>query len=130
MSFLKEHGHDLVSKGYEIVPIKKGKKFPTISGWQDIRSTNDDVDAWLGNGHAEGGIGILCRKTIAVDIDCLDKAMNHRLLHWLDENVGQSAIRVGQKPKCIVPFRVEGQFSKIRSAEYQDAGWIPNATNC
>lgn len=127
MAFLEQHGHDLVDKGYEIVPIKKGKKFPTISGWQDIRATGEDVDRWLANGHAEGGIGILCRQTVAVDIDCLDKAMNHRLLHWLDENVGKSAIRVGQKPKCIVPFRVEGQFSKIRSAEFQDAGGSKHA---
>jgi len=102
------------------VPIKKGAKAPMLKGWQDIRATHIDVDKWLGNGHADGGVGILCRNTIAVDIDCLDAPLNHKLLRWLDENVGKSAIRVGQKPKCILPFKVDGKFSKIRSCEYED----------
>lgn len=121
MAFLKEHGHALVERGYEIVPIMKGKKAPMLKGWQDIRATHDDVDKWLGNGHADGGVGVLCRNTVAVDIDCLDAPLNHKLLQWLDENVGKSAIRIGQKPKCILPFRVDGGFSKIRSCEYEDA---------
>lgn len=120
MAFLKEHGHALVDRGYEIVPIMRGKKAPMVKGWQDIRATHDDVDKWLGNGHADGGVGVLCRHTVAVDIDSLDAPLNHKLLRWLDENVGKSAIRVGQKPKCILPFRVEGKFSKIRSCEYED----------
>ena len=120
MAFLKEHGHALVERGYEIVPIMKGKKAPMLKGWQDIRATHDDVDKWLGNGHADGGVGVLCRNTVAVDIDCLDAPLNHKLLQWLDENVGKSAIRIGQKPKCILPFRVDGGFSKIRSCEYED----------
>lgn len=120
MTFLKDYGHNLVELGYEIVPIRKGKKFPTLQGWQDIRATKKDVDVWLGNGHADGGVGVLCRKTVAVDIDCLDKAINMRLLHWLDENIGKSPIRVGQKPKCIAAFRVEGAFKKIKSCEYED----------
>ena len=120
MAFLKEYGHQLVDKGYEIVPLKKGKKFPMISGWQDIRATHADVDKWLSNGHADGGVGVLCRNTVAVDIDCLDAKVNYDLLHWLKTNVGDSAVRIGQKPKCILPFKVEGSFSKIRSAEYAD----------
>ena len=121
MAFLKQYGHQLVDRGYEIVPIKKGKKAPMISGWQDIRATHADVDKWLSNGHADGGVGVLCRKTVAVDIDCLDAKVNYDLLHWLNTNIGKSAVRVGQKPKCILPFRVEGGFSKIRSCEYEDA---------
>ena len=120
MAFLKAHGHTLVDSGSEIVPIMKGKKAPMIKGWQEIRATHDDVDKWLANGHADGGVGVLCRNTVAVDIDCLDAPLNHKLLRWLDENVGKSAIRVGQKPKCILPFRVDGKFSKIRSWEYED----------
>ena len=125
--FLKEFGHSLIDKGYEIVPLKRGKKFPMVSGWQDIRATHDDVDRWLGNGHSDGGVGVLCRNTIAVDIDCLDAKVNYDLLHWLKMNVGDSVVRIGQKPKCILPFRVEGSFSKIRSAEYADAAGSKHA---
>ena len=121
MAFLQQYGHRMVDMGYEIVPIKKGKKAPVLPGWQDIRATHDDVDTWSGNGHKDGGIGVLCRKTIAVDIDCHDRKLNYDLIHWLKENIGQSPIRVGKKPKCIMPFRVEGGFTKIRSSEYEDA---------
>jgi hypothetical protein len=121
MGFLKQYGHRLVDMGYEIVPIKKGKKAPVLPGWQEIRATHDDVDAWAANGHRDGGIGVLCRQTIAVDIDCHDKKLNYDLIHWLQENVGQAPIRVGKKPKCIMPFRVEDGFTKIRSSEFEDA---------
>ena len=120
MAFLKQHGHQLVDNGYEIVPIMKGKKAPMLKGWQDIRATHEDVDKWLGNGHADGGVGVLCRNTVAVDIDCLNRDVNYKLLKWVDENIGRSLTRVGQAPKCILPFRVEGAFSKIRSCEYED----------
>lgn len=125
--FLKKHGHELVDQGYEIVPIKKGRKAPMLAGWQDIRATHKDVDMWLSNGHADGGVGILCRKTAAVDIDCLDKKVNYDLLHWLSENIGESVVRIGQKPKCIVPFKVEGNFSKIRSSEYECSMGVKHA---
>ncbi|WP_348681617.1 DUF5906 domain-containing protein [Alteromonas mediterranea] len=120
MNFLNEHGHSLVELGYEIVPIKKGEKFPTLRGWQDVRATKTCVDKWLGNGHAEAGVGILCRNTVAVDIDCLNAKINYDLLHWLKENVAESPVRAGQKPKCIAVFRVEDGFKKIKSAEYED----------
>ena len=29
-----------------------------LAGWQDIRATHKDVDMWLSNGHADGGVGI------------------------------------------------------------------------
>lgn len=121
MGFLKEYGHRLVDQGYEIVPIMKSKKAPMISGWQDIRATHNDVDTWLNNGHADGGVGVLCRNTVAVDIDCYDKDKNKKLVMWLEENVGRSPVRYGNFPKCILPYRVETTFKKIRSCEYEDA---------
>ena len=119
--YLQKYGHRLVDHGYKIVPIKPNKKAPMLSGWQDIVATKTDVDNWLANGHADGGVGVLCKETCAVDIDCLDAKVNYDLLHWIEENVGKSLIRIGQKPKCILPFRVEGSFSKIRSAVFEDS---------
>lgn len=120
MPFLQQYGHKMVESGYEIVPIKKGKKAPVLQGWQDIRATHEDVNRWSSNGHKDGGIGVLCRKTVAVDIDCHDKKLNYDLIHWIKENIGEAPIRVGKKPKCILPFRIESGFSKIRSSEFED----------
>ena len=120
MSYLQQHGHTLVKLGYEIVPLKKGEKFPTIAGWQNTRSSHEDVDKWLSNGHAQAGIGVLCRNTVAVDIDCWDADINYQLVDWLKTNVGVSAVRVGQQPKCVLPYRSGGTFSKMQSAQYVD----------
>lgn len=120
MGFLKLHGHQLVDLGYKIVPLKKANKMPLLRGWQDIRATHEDVDKWLGNGHRDGGVGVLCIETIAVDIDCLDANLNRKLISWIDQNVGETCVRVGQAPKCILPFRCDEPFSKIRSSEFED----------
>ena len=117
---LKDYGHKLVANGYDIVPIKKGRKAPSLSNWQNLQATSEDVDKWLGNGHADGGVGVLCRRTLAVDIDCHDKKLNYELIHWMRDNVGDAPIRVGRKPKCIMPYRAETPFGKIRSTEYED----------
>ena len=87
MPYLKKFGYQLVKNGYEIVPIKPGAKAPSLPGWQNIRATCEDVDKWANNGHRDGGIGVLCRNVVAVDIDCYTASLNHQLLDWLKDNV-------------------------------------------
>ena len=125
--FLRNFGHKLVDHGYEIVPIKPGAKAPSLPAWQNIRATREDVDEWAGNGHRDGGIGVLCRNVVAIDIDCYTGSLNHMLLDWLKSNVGAGPIRVGQKPKCIMVAAVDTPISKIRSAEFEDAQGNRNA---
>lgn len=125
--FLKTYGHKLLDGGYEIVPIKPGAKAPSLPGWQNIRATHEDVDKWAGNGHRDGGIGVLCRNVVAIDIDCYTGSLNHMLLDWLKANVGSGPIRVGQKPKCIMVVAVETPLTKIRSAEFEDPQGNRNA---
>ena len=48
------------------------------------------------------GIGVLASTTCAVDIDCRDKAVNNKLLHWLKNNVGLGAIRIGENPSSAL----------------------------
>lgn len=120
MSFLKEYGYDLIRQGYEIVPIMKNKKYPVLPGWQDLKATKEDVDQWLVNGHKDGGVGILCRNTVAIDIDCYDRDKNKKLVMWLEENVGAAPVRYGNFPKCILAYKVDTPFTKTKSSEYTD----------
>ena len=120
MSYLKEHGAQLISAGYSIVPIRPGAKAPAISQWQDCRADQEMLGKWLGNGLAESGIGILTANTPAIDIDCLDKDVSYKLIKWVENNIGKAPVRIGKKPKALMVFRTEEPFGKIRSNEYVD----------
>jgi len=122
---MNQFGHRLVERGYKIIPLLAGKKNPPASAknWQKLESTPELVAGWIEQ-NPDFGIGVLCATTCAVDMDCRDKALNNKMLHWLKDNVGLGAIRVGDKPKCIVPYRNEERFNKIKSAEFQDADGV------
>jgi hypothetical protein len=120
---IDEYGHRLVERGYQIIPLLKGKKRPPGTGWQNIVSTSELVTQWSAE-MPEFGIGILASTTCAVDIDCLDKAVNNRLLHWLKNNNGLGPVRIGENPKCIAPFRNTEGFKKIRSTEFESADGV------
>lgn len=114
---IDQFGHRMVERGYNIIPTLPAKKRPSGLGWQKIQSTPELVQDWITE-MPEFGIGVLCDTTAAVDIDCHNKALNNRLLHWLKDNVGMPAARIGLNPKCVVPFRnVEG-MRKMRSKEF------------
>ena len=119
VTHLSKYGFTLVENGYEIIPIKRGKKYPTMPRWQSIVADKASVQEWLKNPqYSQGSVGILTKHTIAVDIDCLDKNLNKKLVKWLKENIGTCSVRVGKFPKCIIPFRVDEPFKKIKSAEW------------
>ena len=123
---IDQYGHRLVERGYKIIPLLKAKKRPPGSGWQNIDSTPELVSQWIGE-MPEFGIGVLCSKTAAVDMDCRDKSVNNKLLHWLKNNVGLGAIRIGESPKCVAPFQnIEG-FKKMRSSEFQSEDGVKHA---
>lgn len=115
---IDQYGHRLVERGYEIIPILAGKKRPHGNDWQKIKSSPELVTKWIDE-MPQFGIGILAKSTSAVDIDCLDKSVNNRLLHWLKNNVGLGPVRIGENPKCIAPFRNTEKFKKMRSSEFE-----------
>ena len=123
---IDQYGHRLVERGYQIIPILKGKKRPPATGWQNIVSSPELVTQWVEE-MPEFGVGVLASTTCAVDIDCRDKSLNNRLLHWLKDNVGLAAIRIGENPKCVVPFQNVERFKKMRSKEYESENGLKHA---
>jgi len=71
--FLAELGLRVLANGYNVIPIKPGAKYPVIKGWQNTRTTREDIGYWLGNGHADAGIGITTGKVSFVDCDIPDE---------------------------------------------------------
>lgn len=120
MSYLKEHGAQLINAGYRIVPIRPGAKAPAISQWQDCEADDVLLNKWLSNGLAESGVGVITENTPAIDIDCLDKDVSYKLIKWVENNIGKAPVRIGKKPKALMVFRTNEPFGKIRSNEYVD----------
>ncbi len=119
-SYLKQHGSQLISAGYRIVPIRPGYKAPGISEWQTSHADETQLQKWLANGQADAGVGVITENTPAIDIDCLDKDISYKLVKWVENNIGKAPVRIGRKPKALMVFKADEPFGKIRSNEYVD----------
>ncbi len=118
--YLKEYGPRLLSKGYPIVPIKWGYKFPMgLKDWERLNATQQDLDRWLSVGFHDGGVGILTRNFPAVDIDCTEPEVVDSLVGFIQREIGQTPIRIGDAPKCLLPFRADKPFTKMMSKRYE-----------
>lgn len=121
MSHLSEYGPALLARGYSIVPIAPGTKYPRgIDDWQTIEATQKHLDAWITNGFAQGGVGVLTKNTPAVDIDVYDPAITQKLVDFCALQMGADVQRVGQAPKTLLVYRCETPFSKRTSTAYED----------
>jgi len=63
----KQAARELSRRGYFVVPIPPGRKHPTISGWQDLLLTEDEVGECFGDAD---GIGLLLAPSKLTDVDC------------------------------------------------------------
>jgi len=121
MRYLKEYGAQLVALGYSIIPLPPGTKGPRKPGWQKITATPELVDAWLANGSADDGIGVLAAHTPAIDVDIMDAQVAEEVRRLLERHFGPVLhTRVGMAPKFLVPFRCATPFKKLSSHYYTD----------
>lgn len=57
----------LIDNGIQVIPLARGKKFPTVSGWQNIYMEHDEVTTYVLSGY---GFGIKPNDDFAyIDID-------------------------------------------------------------
>lgn len=119
--YLKEVGPDLIDKGYSIVPIKPGYKYPKgLNDWRNVEATHSDVKRWSNNGFSGGGVGVICGRVIGVDLDILDQSIAKKLIKWCEDHLGHAPQRIGLAPKTLFVFRTNTPFSKITSKSYTD----------
>ena len=124
--YIKQHGSQLVTLGYRVVPIRAGYKAPAVSSWQHLHASAQDVAHWASE-NPKGGVGVITENTPAIDIDCLDKDVVYKLVKWIENNIGHAPIRIGRKPKALMVFQCDEPFGKIRSNEYVDCIGNKNA---
>ena len=120
MSYFKDLAWDVFDNGYNIIPIAPGRKAPLIQKWSELEASEDLIKQWM-KPNAESGIGINCRFTPAIDIDCFDisiiEHMEEYIANLLDADL---SIRQGNAPKILIMCRTTEPFTKIQSDTYSD----------
>jgi putative DNA primase/helicase len=117
---LKLHSH-----GYHPVPVigahvdtpSAGKR-PTMPGWQAKCATADEeeIEKWARSQANCTNTGILCGRTVGVDIDVLDEALSDKLVARATELLGPtSLLRIGRAPKTLLVYRVAASITKLQT---------------
>lgn len=118
--YLKLKGRQVLSNGYNIIPIYPGQKGASIKNWQKIETTQADLDRWVSNGRASHGLGITTKWTPFADFDIQDVDTADWIRIYAEFFLGYSPIRIGNAPKFGMVYRTDKPFSKITSKEYID----------
>lgn len=116
----QKRGKELIEKGYSVVPIKPGGKWPNVEKWNTRGFGLADLRAY-----PQHGTGILtgvgANPIVAIDIDSSDPELVDRFVAWCREHLGSAPKRVGKPPKALLVYRaVESGWSKDWSGEYRD----------
>jgi putative DNA primase/helicase len=117
---LKLHSH-----GYHPVPVigahvdtpSAGKR-PTMPGWQEKCATagEEEIEKWARSQTNCTNTGILCGRTVGVDIDVLDEALSAQLSELAQEVLGPSSLRrIGRAPKTLLVYRVATPVTKVQT---------------
>ena len=123
--FLTHEGVQMLRGGYDIVPIRPGRKHPGMDDWPQLEATEEDLKRWSRSGFVGGGVGVKGACCPAVDVDVTDKTVVLEVLTQVEAAVlgdddAPMLTRVGQAPKCLVPFRTDASFTKCSSKAWQD----------
>ena len=123
MSIIIDKGTALLRNGYQIVPIKPGKKYPGLNDWSQLNVNEDDLKQYAANGFAKGGVGVLAKHTPGIDIDVHDKAITREVIRHVTSVLdGDEALllRVGLPPKALIPCQTSEPFTKVSSRVWVD----------
>jgi hypothetical protein len=117
----------LRSNGYHPVPVigahvnttSAGKK-PIMEKWQ-TRCFNADDNAIAGWSYSERNstnTGLLCGKTVGIDIDVLDQELSDYLVSRCKAHLGQTPlIRIGREPKTLLCYQVASPIKKLQTPD-------------
>ncbi len=134
LNFMASHGQRMLARGYDIVPIKQGGKFPPMKVWNTLRcglrhaaereergdmAAETQVEQWAERGVITG-IGVVCETVFAIDIDVSDMHMADDIACYVEELLGVGVRRIGRAPRVLLVFRCDAPIRQGKSHEYRD----------
>jgi hypothetical protein len=97
--------------GFAPIPVS-GKK-PAIQEWQKKTNVADaEIEAW----REHKGTGLLTRLMPTLDVDIYNAEAAKAVEEWVRERFegrGKVLVRIGNAPKCAIPFRTDRPFKKV-----------------
>lgn len=118
---LKEILPQLVTQGYDCLPIKPRSKVPAVAQWSSLALTDDVYERWTTE-FSSYGVGLrLGNGVYAIDIDVLDAHVVDSILFDLEMSLGVSGMqRIGLAPKTCLLFRSDVEMRK-RKVSFEDS---------
>ena len=109
----------LIELGYSPVPIEAGNKGPTLSGWQNLRLTVEDVPSYFA---AASLVGILHRTVACFDIDVYDPDLAAEIADEGLRRFPGALERIGEAPKTMLVMRIEEPGWRIHQTQKATRG--------
>jgi len=122
-SRLAKYGPRILANGYDPVPIRHGLKHPGFKGWQKSVATPEVISEWDAK-FARAGVGVLAARTPGVDIDVRDEAVGTEIRQFVEMMFGETLVRVGDAPKCLLVFQTDTPFAKVDTRMWIDAAGV------
>lgn len=131
-SHMERHGPALVDGGFSILPIAPREKYPArhtgqgyvMLSWERYRNDPaipSTVRMW--GMWPECGVGIICGKVVAVDIDIEDEVLVQRVYGIINKHLGVTpAVRIGREPRKLLVYRTQTPFRKVRRGPVEVLG--------
>lgn len=118
--YFKRHALELQLGGYEIIPIRPGKKRPFGKEWESTTYGPNRIGRFVEAGRGHFGVGIKTRYTPGVDIDCYNEKLVNHMIDFCQELCGETLQRVGMAPKTLLVYRTKKPFPKTQSKVFID----------
>lgn len=117
--YYKDTALPLMKRGFEVIPITQGKKFPEGISWENLPQTEQTYRQMLKKFGDKAGLGVITSKhLLAIDIDVLDPHAARELIQYVREMLSTDKIMVrrGKKPKALIPCYIASNIGKIVSS--------------
>lgn len=104
--------------GYSFIPVLPDSKATQLPKWSRFCNSITDSDTserWLRE-FPHYGVGIVCGpvSVVGIDIDCIESEKASAIKALVTRHVGETIVRVGQAPKMLLPYRVDGETIRKR----------------
>lgn len=79
--------------------------------WRHSVTTDEDVRRWRADG---ANLGLRADAYPGLDIDCTDPALSRMIAAAAVSYLGPAPVRVGRAPKCLLQYRTDEPFPRMR----------------